>query len=89
MVRVSPLEGEHSVAAPRRRLGLLAGLAPILEDPGQTPVFSVASLWELVIKQAHGHPDFNVQPALLRSCFCIGIPSTVCSSPRPTPRVCC
>lgn len=31
-----------------------------------TPVFSVASLWELVIKQALGRPDFNVQPTLLR-----------------------
>ena len=45
---------------------LPAGLAPMLEDPGQVPVFSVASLWELVIKQALGRPDFSVQPALLR-----------------------
>jgi PIN domain nuclease of toxin-antitoxin system len=26
----------------------------------------VASLWELVIKQVQGRPDFNVQPAVLR-----------------------
>ncbi|WP_411872059.1 type II toxin-antitoxin system VapC family toxin [Vulcanococcus limneticus] len=45
---------------------LPAGLAPMLEDPRNTPIFSVASLWELVIKQALGRPDFNVQPALLR-----------------------
>lgn len=30
-----------------------------------TPVFSVASLWELVIKQALGRPDFRVEPAVL------------------------
>lgn len=45
---------------------LPAGLAPMLEDPRNTPVFSVASLWELVIKQALGRPDFRVEPAVLR-----------------------
>ncbi|MCT0224008.1 type II toxin-antitoxin system VapC family toxin [Synechococcus sp. CS-1328] len=45
---------------------LPAGLTEMLEDPLNTPVFSVASLWELVIKQALGRPDFNVQPAVLR-----------------------
>jgi PIN domain nuclease of toxin-antitoxin system len=45
---------------------LPAGLSTMLEDPLNTPVFSVASLWELVIKQALGRPDFHVQPALLR-----------------------
>ncbi len=30
-----------------------------------TPVFSAASLWELVIKQALGRPDFRVEPAVL------------------------
>jgi PIN domain nuclease of toxin-antitoxin system len=38
----------------------------MLEDPQNTPVFSVASLWELVIKKALGRPDFSVEPALLR-----------------------
>ena len=52
-----------AMGSPQR---LPAGLAPMLEDPGQVPVFSVASLWELVIKQALGRPDFSVQPALLR-----------------------
>jgi PIN domain nuclease of toxin-antitoxin system len=45
---------------------LPAGLAAMLEDPQNTPWFSVASLWELVIKQALGRPDFHVQPPLLR-----------------------
>ena len=45
---------------------LPAGLAPMLEDPRNTPVFSVASLWELVTKQALGRPDFRVEPAMLR-----------------------
>ena len=45
---------------------LPAGLAAMLEDPLNTPVFSVASLWELVIKQALGRPDFHVQPPQLR-----------------------
>jgi PIN domain nuclease of toxin-antitoxin system len=52
-----------AMGSPQR---LPAGLASMLEDPGQTPVFSVASLWELVIKQVLGRPDFSVQPALLR-----------------------
>ncbi|MFM8936988.1 MAG: type II toxin-antitoxin system VapC family toxin [Vulcanococcus sp.] len=45
---------------------LPAGLAAMLEDPRNTPVFSVASLWELVSKQALGRPDFRVEPAVLR-----------------------
>ena len=45
---------------------LSAALAAMLQDPASTPVFSVASLWELVIKQALGRPDFRVEPALLR-----------------------
>ena len=42
------------------------GLRTMLEDPDHTPIFSVASLWELVIKAALHRPDFNVQPGLLR-----------------------
>ena len=45
---------------------LSAALAAMLQDPANTPVFSVASLWELVIKQGLGKPDFQVEPALLR-----------------------
>ncbi|EAQ76476.1 MULTISPECIES: type II toxin-antitoxin system VapC family toxin [unclassified Synechococcus] len=52
-----------AMGSPQR---LPPGLAEMLEDPRHTPVFSVASLWELVIKQGPGRPDFNVQPAVLR-----------------------
>ena len=45
---------------------LSAALAAMLQDPANTPVVSVASLWELVIKQGLGKPDFRVEPALLR-----------------------
>ncbi|CAK6694075.1 type II toxin-antitoxin system VapC family toxin [Synechococcus sp. CBW1107] len=52
-----------AMGSPQR---LPPGLAEMLEDPRHTPMFSVASLWELVIKQGLGRPDFNVQPAVLR-----------------------
>jgi PIN domain nuclease of toxin-antitoxin system len=45
---------------------LPAGCAAMLEDPSNSLLFSVASLWELVIKQALGRPDFNLEPSLLR-----------------------
>jgi PIN domain nuclease of toxin-antitoxin system len=45
---------------------LPTGLRTMLEAPDHTPMFSVASLWELVIKAALNRPDFNVQPSLLR-----------------------
>ena len=45
---------------------LPAGCAAMLEDSNNNLVFSVASLWELVIKQALGRPDFNLEPSLLR-----------------------
>lgn len=41
-------------------------LVTMLEERQTTPVFSVASIWELVIKQALGREGFNVEPALLR-----------------------
>ena len=42
-------------------------LIPMLEDPQNNAVFSVASLWgELVIKQAPGRPDYQLEPAVLR-----------------------
>ena len=43
---------------------LPAGWAAMLEDPSNSLVFSVASLWELLIKQAQGRPDFNLEPSL-------------------------
>lgn len=45
---------------------LPTGLAAMLQDPRNTPVFSVASLGEPVIKPALGRPDFRVETALLR-----------------------
>lgn len=47
-----------------RRLG--APLRERLDDPSHTLVFSVASLWELVIKAGLGHEGFQVEPRLLR-----------------------
>ena len=41
-------------------------LVRLLEDPMNTPVFSVASLWELVIKRGLDRPDFQLEPSLLR-----------------------
>ena len=41
-------------------------LVRLLEDPVNTPVFSVASLWELVIKRGLDRPDFRLEPTLLR-----------------------
>ena len=51
---------------------LPAGCAAMLEDPSNSLVFSVASLWELVIKQALGRPDFNLEPSLLRQALLDG-----------------
>jgi PIN domain nuclease of toxin-antitoxin system len=38
----------------------------LLEDPENTLHFSSASLWEVVIKNGLGRPDFQVEPSLLR-----------------------
>jgi PIN domain nuclease of toxin-antitoxin system len=46
------------------RLG--PALRDVLEDPQHTLCFSVASLWELVIKKGLGREGFEVQPSLLR-----------------------
>ena len=51
---------------------LPAGCAAMLEDPSNSLGFSVASLWELVIKQALGRPDFNLEPSLLRQALLSG-----------------
>ncbi|MEB3172563.1 MAG: type II toxin-antitoxin system VapC family toxin [Cyanobacteriota bacterium] len=52
-----------AMGSPQR---LPCGLTPMLEDPLNTPLFSVASLWGLVIKQALDRPGFCLQPALVR-----------------------
>lgn len=38
----------------------------LLEDPNNTLLFSVASLWEVVIKHGIGRADFQTDPRLLR-----------------------
>ena len=52
-----------AVDAPER---LDPALIQMLEDPLNTPVFSVVSLWELVIKRGLDRSDFRVEPSLLR-----------------------
>jgi PIN domain nuclease of toxin-antitoxin system len=37
-----------------------------LEDAANEPIFSAASLWEIVIKRGLGRDDFQVDPRLLR-----------------------
>jgi PIN domain nuclease of toxin-antitoxin system len=37
----------------------------LIEDPENQLLFSAASLWEIIIKQALDRPDFRVQPRLL------------------------
>jgi PIN domain nuclease of toxin-antitoxin system len=38
-----------------------------IDDPGNEPVFSTASLWEIAIKKALGKPKFQADPRILRS----------------------
>lgn len=38
----------------------------LLNDPGNSLLFSPVSLWEIVIKQTIGRDDFDVDPRLLR-----------------------
>lgn len=38
----------------------------LMEDAGNTLLFSAASLWEVAIKAGLGRPDFVVEPAVLR-----------------------
>ena len=45
-----------AASAPER---LDPALLQMLEDPMNTPVFSVVSLWELVIKRSLNRPDFQ------------------------------
>ena len=52
-----------AVVEPER---LDVALVGMLKDPLNTPVFSVVSLWELVIKRGLDRPDFQLEPPLLR-----------------------
>ena len=45
---------------------LPGGVAAALARPRFRPVFSVASLWEVVIKSGLGRADFRLDPAALR-----------------------
>lgn len=38
----------------------------LIEDPGNAPFFSAASLWEVAVKNALGREEFRVDPRLLR-----------------------
>ncbi|KWC91135.1 twitching motility protein PilT [Burkholderia cepacia] len=45
---------------------LPARAGALIEDPACTPLFSVASLWEIVIKRGLDRDDFQVDPNVLR-----------------------
>ncbi|WP_338860205.1 type II toxin-antitoxin system VapC family toxin [Mycetohabitans rhizoxinica] len=45
---------------------LPAAARALLDDPACTPLFSVASLWEIVIKCGLARADFQVEPRVLR-----------------------
>ena len=45
---------------------LSATARALIDDPANTPIFSVASLWEIAIKRGLGRPDFDVDPRRLR-----------------------
>ncbi|MFM7550186.1 MAG: type II toxin-antitoxin system Phd/YefM family antitoxin [Cyanobacteriota bacterium] len=46
MVRVTPLDDQDSAAAPRRRLGLLAGECQVPDDFDQLAAAEIADLFE-------------------------------------------
>ena len=51
-------------ASDPQRLG--SAVHKMIEDPQNQPWFSVASLWEIVIKSGQGRADFRVDAGLLR-----------------------
>lgn len=38
----------------------------LLQDPGNEPLFSAVSIWEIAIKHGLGRQDFHVDPSLFR-----------------------
>ncbi|MBA9069062.1 PIN domain nuclease of toxin-antitoxin system [Methylobacterium sp. RAS18] len=42
-----------------------ASVRTSIEDPDLTPVFSIASLWEIAIKRSLGRPDFRIDSRIL------------------------
>lgn len=75
-----------AMASPER---LAAEVRAMLEYPLNTPVFSVASLWELVIKSALGPSKRSMRWPWLTYRRCIGIHLIGCCWRRPVPRGCC
>ncbi len=53
-----------SQVSPQR---LPSWLVDILEDPNESPIFSVVSIWEIVIKSTLKKKDFAFDPHLVRS----------------------
>ena len=51
-----------SIAQPRR---LPDRALALIEDRGNTKLFSAASIWEVAIKRALGRPDFDLDPLVL------------------------
>ncbi len=45
---------------------LPASVRELLDDPGNEPMFSAASLWEVAIKRGLGRPDFQLDARVLR-----------------------
>jgi PIN domain nuclease of toxin-antitoxin system len=45
---------------------LPAGVATLMSDPETEPLFSAASIWEVVIKSGLGRSDFAIDARLLR-----------------------
>jgi PIN domain nuclease of toxin-antitoxin system len=45
---------------------LPASAKEMIENPGNRPLFSAASLWEITIKRGMGRSDFRVEPEILR-----------------------
>ena len=66
-----------AVVEPER---LDVALVGMLEDPLNTPVFSVVSLWELVIKRGLDRTDFQLEPSLLRQALLDGEAVLICST---------
>ena len=52
-----------AASAPQR---IPAAVRSILKARDTSPLFSAASIWEIVIKSALGRPYFHVDPRLLR-----------------------
>ena len=50
----------------RRAGGLSAAAVALIKDPANELIFSAVSIWEVAIKAGLGHPDFAVNPHVLR-----------------------